>query len=127
MKEKKMTVIMMRRKRTVWPKGTYMRISQDRLRAYVLTKDDMDLINSGRADRVDSRKISQRLLAERAQVAPSFINHLTAGRKRSCTPEVAERIAEALEVPLRALFDPEISPVAGHSINRQTKHLTKAA
>lgn len=122
-----MTVIMMRRKRTAWPKGTYMRISQDRLRAYVLTKDDMDLINSGRAERVDSRKISQRLLAERAQVDPSFINHLTAGRKRSCTPEVAERIAEALEVPLRALFDPEISPVTGPTINRQSKSSVRIA
>lgn len=122
-----MTVIMMRRKRTVWPKGTYMRISQDRLRAYVLTKGDMDLINSGRADRVDNRKISQRLLAERAQVAPSFINHLTSGRKRSCTPEVAERIAEALEVPIRALFDPEVSSTTRQPINRQTKTFSKVA
>ncbi len=87
----------------------------------------MDLINSGRADRVDSRKISQRLLAERAQVAPSFINHLTAGRKRSCTPEVAERIAEALEVPIRALFDPEISPASRHPINRRAKSQAQAA
>ncbi|GAA3289117.1 hypothetical protein GCM10017708_11340 [Arthrobacter citreus] len=116
-----MAVIMMRRKRNVWPEGTYMRTSQDRLRAYVLTKDDMNLINSGRQDLVDGRKISQRLLAERAQVSASFINHLTAGRKRSCTPEVARRIAEGLEVPLRAIFDPEESPVAGPTINRQAK------
>lgn len=104
-----------------------MRVSQDRLRAYVLTKDDMDLINAGKSEKVDGRKISQRLLAEKAGVTSGFINHLTSGRRKSCTPEVAERIAEALEIPVRALFDPEISSVSGVSTHQRNTRQPIAA
>lgn len=55
------------------------------------------------------KKMSQRKLARYAGTNPSFINHLTAGRRKSCTPRTAELIAEALEVPLDVLFVPEVA------------------
>lgn len=38
-----------------------------------------------------------------------FISHLTAGRCHTCRPEVAERIADLLEVPLEVLFEVSVS------------------
>lgn len=55
----------------------------------------------------DEAKMSQRKLARYSAVHPSFINHLTSGRRKSCEPRTAELIAEALEVPLALLFAPE--------------------
>lgn len=34
-----------------------------------------------------------------------FISHLTSGRRRSCLPKTATRIAETLDVPLEILFE----------------------
>ncbi len=77
-----------------WPKGTWMRlISSQRLRAFVGPEPD--------------KKMSQRKLARYSDTHPSFINHLTSGRRKSCEPRTAELIAEALEVPLEVLFVPE--------------------
>lgn len=76
-----------------WPKGTQMKLkSAELLRAFVGPEPE--------------KKMSGRKLARYAGVDPSFINHLTAGRRKSCTPVVARNIAEALEVPLTVLFDP---------------------
>jgi transcriptional regulator with XRE-family HTH domain len=55
---------------------------------------------------LDQRDMSLGRLARYAGCDKSFISHLTAGRRRSCTPPLAERIAEALEVPLALLFVP---------------------
>lgn len=63
-------------------------------------------------------RMSGRTLARCAGVHPSFINHLTAGRRRSCEPQTAQRIAEALGVPLDVLFDPEMSTVTHDADNR---------
>jgi hypothetical protein len=38
-----------------------------------------------------------------ADVSQSFIHRLCAGEKRSCKPRTAERIAEALDVPVGLL------------------------
>lgn len=79
-----------------WPRGTWMRLaSAERLRSFVGSEPD--------------KKMSQRKLARYAGVHPSFINHLTSGRRKSCEPRTAELIAEALEVPLEILFVPEPS------------------
>ena len=64
--------------------------SAERLRAFVGPEPD--------------KKISQRRLARYAGIHPSFINHLTSGRRHSCEPLTAERIAEAVGVPLGILF-----------------------
>lgn len=49
-------------------------------------------------------------LARYADCSKGFVSHLLAGRRSSCTPELAGRIAEALNVPLEVLFDPRVSP-----------------
>lgn len=122
-----MTVTMMRRRHASHPKGTYMQIKRDVLSEYVLNRADMDLINAGKEHKVNARKISQGLLAEKVGVHPSFINHLTAGRRSSCTPEVAVKIAEALEVPLMVLFVPKKPNVDMSSQNQRLSHSPLAA
>jgi transcriptional regulator with XRE-family HTH domain len=73
-------------------------ISSERLRAFVGPEPD--------------KKMSQRKLARYTSTNPSFINHLTSGRRSSCKPRTAELIAEALEVPLEVLFVPEVTSSA---------------
>jgi transcriptional regulator with XRE-family HTH domain len=80
-----------------WPRGTWMELkSAEVLAAFV-----------GDPLREPKKKMSGRKLARYAGVHPSFINHLTAGRRRSCEPRTAELIAEALEVPVEVLFTPK--------------------
>lgn len=83
---------MNRRRR--WPKGTYMQlISAERLRSFVGPERE--------------KKMSGRRLARAIEKHPSFIDHLLSGRSKSCKPVTAQRIAEALGVPLEILFMPE--------------------
>lgn len=80
-----------------WAKGTWMRLrSADILKAFM-----------------DDKQFSMARLARYADCSKSFIGHLTSGHKTSCTPELAERIAEALDVPVVALFDPRPSAGSG--------------
>lgn len=77
-----------------WPKGTYMQlISAERLRAFVGPGPD--------------KKMSGRRLARAIGKTPGTIDHLLAGRMTTCEPLTAQRIAEALEVPLEILFAPK--------------------
>lgn len=79
-----------------WKKGTWMKLkSREVLRAFV-----------GDPAKDPSKKMSGRRLARYAEVHPSFIDHLLAGRKSSCEPRTAELIAEGLGVPLEVLFAP---------------------
>ncbi|WP_193613120.1 helix-turn-helix domain-containing protein [Nocardioides lijunqiniae] len=64
------------------------------------------------------KKMSQRRLARYADKHPSFINHLTSGRRTSCEPRTAELIAEALDVPLAVLFMPETAS-SGSAISKE--------
>lgn len=59
------------------------------------------------------RGISERTLARYAGCSRAFIGHLLHGRKTTCTPELAARIAEALSVPLEALFVPRMTTTPG--------------
>lgn len=86
--------------RTTWPKGTWMRLtSPDTLKA---------LINQ--------RGFSYDQLARYAGCSKSFISHLTSGRKNTCTPRLAERIAEALSVPREIVFVESTSAGGGRSV-----------
>lgn len=49
------------------------------------------------------------LLADYAGCSKGFISHLLAGRRSSCTPLLAERIARSLHVPVEVLFEPKMS------------------
>ncbi|WP_327176218.1 helix-turn-helix transcriptional regulator [Mycolicibacterium setense] len=78
------------------PKGTWMRLrSAELLRAFVGPEPD--------------KRMSGRKLARAAGKHPSFINHLTAGRETSCTPQTADRIADALGVPTDVLFEERLT------------------
>lgn len=82
-----------------WPRGTWMRLqSSDTLRALMGQKG-----------------FSMERLARYSGCSKSFISHLTADRKKTCTPELAGRIAEALEVPLEILFMPSVSADRGQT------------
>lgn len=103
------TITRLRRR---WPKGTWMKLkSAEMLRA---------LVGDPRERR--DVKMSGRTLARRVinpdtgkPIHPSFIDHLLQGRRTSCTPRIAEQIAEALEVPLELLFAP-IAPSAASAV-----------
>jgi transcriptional regulator with XRE-family HTH domain len=85
-----------------WPRGTWMRLqSPDTLRALMA-----------------QRHFSMERLARYAGCSKSFISHLTSGRKTTCSPELAERIAEALEVPLALLFVPSRSSSSGPTVRK---------
>lgn len=43
-------------------------------------------------------------LARQCGCSKSMVGHLTTGHKTTCTPDLAERIAAALDVPLELLF-----------------------
>jgi hypothetical protein len=89
-----------------WPKGTYMQlINPDRLRSFVGPEP--------------SKKMSGRRLARYIEVHPSFVDHLISGRRRSCKNNTAERIAEALDVPLEILFVP-VTPSATGQATKQS-------
>lgn len=84
---------------TRWPKGSWMRLqSGDTLRAII-----------------EQRKFSLSRAGRYAGCSKSFIHQLCTGEKKSCTPQLAERIAEALDVPIGLLFMLEESTNSGHS------------
>lgn len=64
---------------------------------------------------MDSRNMSNAAVAQRAGVGRTFISALVVERRTSCTPEVAARIAECLDVPLDVLFAPKASASRGRS------------
>lgn len=66
---------------------------------------------------MDQRGFSMARLARYSGCSKSFVSHLVAGRKSTCTPKLAENIAEALEVPLTLLFAPSASTDGGRSVN----------
>lgn len=88
-----------------WPRGTWMRLqSSDTLRALMGQKG----FSMGR-------------LARYSGCSKSFVSHLVAGRKTTCTPELATRIAEALDVPLDILFMPSVSADSEQSVGALRK------
>ena len=86
-----------------YPKGTWMKLrSADILLAYM-----------------DEKDFSIGQLARYAGCSRAFISHLRAGRKTSCTPQLAERIAEALDAPRVALFVENPPTVSSRSSTSQ--------
>lgn len=59
------------------------------------------------------KKMSGRQLARYVDKHPSFVDHLLSGRRASCTPKTADRIAQALGVPTEFLFE-ERPPSSKH-------------
>jgi transcriptional regulator with XRE-family HTH domain len=85
----------MARKR--WPKGTWMKLkSAEVLRAFMSQK-----------------RFSVQRLATYSGCSKSMVGHLLSGYKTSCTVDLAQRLSEALDVPLEVLFEPRASAVSG--------------
>jgi transcriptional regulator with XRE-family HTH domain len=68
---------------------------------------------------MDSKRLSNADVAAHAGVGRTFISALVNDRRSSCTPRVAERIAERLEVPLEVLFVPKASATLGQNGKRK--------
>lgn len=67
------------------------------------------------------KEFSRRRLARYCGLSGSgMVDHLLDGRKTSCTPLLAERIAEALDVPLALLFVPSL-PTSGSDSAQEHK------
>lgn len=62
------------------------------------------------AHREDGR--SQRAIANRARITPSFLSQLLTGRKDTVTPAVATRLAGSLGIAPSVLFTPASSTAA---------------
>lgn len=89
--------------RTRWPKGAWMKLqSKDTLKALI-----------------KQRGLSYAELADAVKVSKGFISHLTAGRKTTCTPRVAERISLFLDVPLTVLFVPSVPTSASQNVTER--------
>jgi hypothetical protein len=65
---------------------------------------------------MNQKNFSTARLGRYTDCSKSFIHRLCTGEKRSCTPKLAERIAEALDVPIGLLFVLEVSPDVGQNI-----------
>lgn len=81
------------RTRKRWPQGTWMRLRSAETLTALMKQSHFSLGE----------------LAYLAGCSKGFISHLRAGRRNSCTPELATRIAGVLRVPVDVLFEPKVS------------------
>lgn len=95
----------MKAQRKRWPKGTWMRLTSGKILRGLM----------------DAKRLSNADVAAHARVGRTFISALVNGRRTSCSPRVAELIAERLEVPLEVLFVPRTSIVSGSSHQSREK------
>lgn len=68
---------------------------------------------------LEDRGFSMGRTGRYAGCAKSFIHALCAGTKKTCTPQLAERIAEALDVPMGLIFVIEQSADCGQKSSQQ--------
>lgn len=93
------------RHRRRYPKGTWMKLrSKEILIAYM-----------------EDKGFSTQRLATYSGCSKSMIGHLRSGHKVSCTPALAQRIAEALDAPVVGLFEQRASAVSGRSDKTQAR------
>ena len=89
----------MTRKR--YPKGTWMTLTSTVILAELMA----------------TKRFNQARLARYAGCSQSFVSQLLKGKK-NCSPELAQEIAEALEVPLAVLFVAS-GPTDGRSFRKR--------
>lgn len=85
-----------------WPKGTYMRIKSGALLREMM----------------NTRKVSNRDLGLWVGQDRSLISALANERRTTCTPAVADRIAEFFGVPTELLFEPRTSANSGQNLKK---------
>lgn len=89
----------MKAPRKRWPEGTWMRLTNGKILRALM----------------DAKHLSNEDIARHAGVGRTFISALVNERRTSCTPKVAQLIAERLEVPLEVIFVPRASAASGRS------------
>lgn len=57
------------------------------------------------------RSLTVRELAFKAGCAPATVGHLRSGKRRTCNPDTARKIAKALDCPIDLLFEAKVSNV----------------
>lgn len=100
---------MSKRQKQRWPQGTWMQVNREVL-----------------VDEMNQKGFSLGRLARYAGCSKAMVSHLTSGRRTSCTPALAENIAEAMGMSVRSLFVPHVS-TQGAQIVRTTKTGARAA
>lgn len=90
----------MRAVRRRWPEGTWMKLTSGKI-----LRGQMDL-----------KGLSNEDVAKHAGVGRTFISALVNERRTSCTPRVAELIAERCEISLEILFVPRGSTISSRSV-----------
>lgn len=75
---------------------------------------------------MEQRGFSTERLARYAGCSKSFIVHLRVGRKKTCSPLLGARIAEALDVPESILFLRKMSGVNRPCVPVARMHLAAA-
>lgn len=84
----------------------------------------MRLISGERLGRLINRKgLSYAQFAEQVPCSKSMIGHLVTETRRSCTPELAEKIARRLDTEIELLFVPSVSIDAGRSVQQQKRRV----
>lgn len=92
-----------------WPDGTWMQVNREVL-----------------VEEMGIKGFSLDRLARYAGCSKGMVSHLASGRRTSCTPALAENIAEAMGMSVRSLFVPRLS-TEGAQIVRGTKTGARAA
>lgn len=69
---------------------------------------------------MDYKRYNIRSLAKAAGISHSTVGHLHSGKRRTCSPEVARAIEEALQAPPGLLFDPRATNVS-REVGRREK------
>lgn len=70
---------------------------------------------------IKQRGLNQSRLAAAVGCSPSFINSLCVGAKSSCSAELADRIAETLQVPTSVIFMPTEHSAALSTIKHRAR------
>jgi len=68
---------------------------------------------------MEQKDVSLADMARATERSKGFISHLTRGRKTTCSPEVADRIARRLDVHLELLFVPSMSSSDGRNVSQR--------
>lgn len=68
---------------------------------------------------MNTKGLSNADVALSAKCGRTWISALVNERRTSCSPDLAERIAKRLEVPLEVLFVPKVSADSGRNDKRK--------
>lgn len=98
-----------------WPVGSYAQVRDPELIADQLATAGLDCADVARRINAVHGSPSQPQVVSR-----QFISQLKTGRKKRCTPRLAEHIAQALGVTARALFVmPDLPQISAQHAQKQ--------